>query len=477
MKQLQIFSLLILLTFNIQAQAQVRCEQVFGLSKDVEVEIQNFLDDTLKGFEALRGENGLVRDTVWIQSTSPQDFQVKTLNPDTSPTNIAVDLLIQAELLSRFDKTTSHGRLATKNMTHVISVLEKIPFHQATGLFYTRYSTDNTSTVRDPSVSSIDNLHLAMALWTLKEIFPNNNVGRGAGRLFDRMNFSVYYDPSSGLLGGNLKYENGTWVREAYNFANLGSEARSLYGAGWALGLFRDQRNDPDFLKKSILSMKVELYKSAQGKILKLWDGSAFQLFFPKIFISEELYSVQFASFYKSAGQYMIAEGQRRGLAVPAAHSAVRAALNENADQPTYKDKAGNKNLVSSDNQDLSDLKFRKSWDSTFSPYALMMAATSNPEKFVPLFSEMKNLKSGQDLFYRPAMGWMDAFEVKGSTKGQVVPAQISLNQGMITLSLFQMQSPDGLGVSGRTLYKNSEVRSRIAQFYRLADEKIAHLK
>ena len=262
MKPLLILSLLILLSFSIQAQAQVRCEQVFGPSKAVEVEIQNFLSSTLKGFESLRGESGLVRDTVWIQSTGPQDFQVNTLNPDTSPTNIAVDLLIQAELLSRFDKKTSTAILATKNMTHIISVLEKISFHPSTGLFYTRYSTDNASTVRDPSVSSIDNLHLAMALWTLKEVFPNNNIGHRAERLFDRMNFSVYYDPSSGLIGGNLKYENGTWVREAYNFANLGSEARSLYGAGWALGLFRDQKNDPDFLKKSLLSKFSNIFSS-----------------------------------------------------------------------------------------------------------------------------------------------------------------------------------------------------------------------
>ena len=287
------------------------------------------------------------------------------------------------------------------------------------------------------------------------------------------MNFSVYYDANSGLIGGNLKYEDGHWVREAYNFANLGSEARSLYGAGWALGLFKGQKTEVGFVKKSLSSLKAEIFKSAQGRILKLWDGSAFQLFFPKIFISEELYSSEFKSFYKSAGSYMVAEGQRRGLSVPAAHSAVRAALVENSHQPTYKDKAGNKKLVSSDNKDLIDLKLRKHWDSTFSPYALMMAATSNPNELIPLFSEMKNFKSGEDLFYRPEMGWMEALEVKGQGKGQVVPAQISLNQGMIALSLLQMQATDGLSLSGRSVYKNKAVRTRLEEFYRMADEKL----
>ncbi len=463
------------MAFNVQAQGHLRCERIFRPSGSVESEIQNFLGDTLKGFENLRGQNGLVRDTVWVQTKTNGEFEVKTLNPDTSPTNIAVDLLIQGELLSRPDQTPRAIALATKNISLVMSVLEKVSFHEETGLFFTRYSTDAGAAVKDPSVSSIDNLHLAMALWTLKENSPKSRLGQRAGRLFDRMNFSVYYDSSSGLIGGNLKYENGAWVREAYNFANLGSEARSLYGAGWALGLFRDQKNETDFLKKSMSSLKVEVYKSAQGKILKLWDGSAFQLFFPKIFISEELYSVEFGRFYKSAGQYMIAEGQRRGLGVPAAHSAVRAAIHENSYQPTYKDKAGNKNLVSSDNQDLNNLKFRKNWDSTFSPYALMMAATSNPKQIIPLFSEMKDFKSGQDLFYRPEMGWMEAFEVKGQAKGQVVPAQISLNQGMIALSLFQMQAPDGLSISGRAMYKNQEVRSRLKEFYKFADDKLVH--
>ncbi len=473
LKQFQILILISLLPFMGHAQGAGRCELVFGSSGAVESEIQNFLDDTLKGFEKLRGENGLVTDTVWIQAKGAHEFQIQTLNPDTSPTNIAVDLLIQAELLSGSHKTSANAVLAGKNISKVLSVLENVSFHQDTGLFFTRYSTDSQSRVKDASVSSIDNLHLAIALWTVKENFPKSELGIRAGRLFDRMNFSVYYEASSGLIGGNLKYEDGHWKREAYNFANLGSEARSLYGAGWALGLFRGQKNEVGFVKKSLSSLKAEIYKSPEGRILKLWDGSAFQLFFPKIFISEELYSPEFNSFYKSAGHYMVAEGQRRGLNVPAAHSAVRAALAENSHQPTYKDKAGNKKLVSSDNKDLIDIKLRKNWDSTFSPYALMMAATSNPKELMPLFSEMKNFKSGEDLFYRPEMGWMEALEVKGHGKGQVVPAQISLNQGMIALSLFQMQAPDGLSLSGRSMYKNKKVRNRLEEFYKMADEKL----
>ncbi len=116
-------------------------------------------------------------------------------------------------------------------------------------------------------------------------------MGTTAKQLFERMDFSIFYDEKSGLIGGNIKYEDKKWTREEYNFSNLGSEARLIYSEGWALGLFKNFANDANFLSKALDSLNVEVHHSEVGDLLKLWDGSAFQLYFPKLFVNEEVYS------------------------------------------------------------------------------------------------------------------------------------------------------------------------------------------
>jgi hypothetical protein len=71
----------------------------------------------------------------------------------------------------------------------------------------------------------------------------------------------------------------------------------------------------------------------------------------------------------------------------------------------------------------------------------------------------------------------MDALQVKGTAKGQVIPAQLSLNQGMLALALLQMQDPNGMGISSRQMYSNSVVKSRLQYFYNLFDKKISELE
>lgn len=423
--------------------------------------IQTYLDDTLSSLERMRGENGLVGDTIAIRKFA-QNVKIKSLNPYTSPTNIAVDLLIQTEL-----STPS----AIKNVERVIATLSKVKFYEPSGLFYSRYATDKTSEVNDQNVSSIDNMHLAIALWTVTQKFAGSTTGERAKKLFERMNFSVFYDQNTGLIGGNVRPKNGGWYREAYNFANLGSEARLLYSAGWALGLFKNQSQDLDFVRRAVAALKAEVYHSPAGDLLKLWDGSAFQLFFPKMFINEEVYSPEINSFYKAAGNFMLAEGKRRGLGVPAAHSAVRNGLDN------YKDKAGNTALVSSDNKDLADVSLRKTWDSTFTPYALFMAGAAEPEKYIPLIATLENIMSGETSFYISKIGFMDGLHVAGDSRGQIVPAQLSLNQGMIALSLLQMQAPDGMSLSSRLLFGEAKIRERLKEFYQVLDKKLVGMK
>ncbi len=417
-----------------------------------------YLSDTLKSLENMRGDNALLADTIWLEPEDGGPLKVSVLNPDTSPTNIAVDLLVQAEI----------GNVG--EIESILATLNRLPFHQPSGLFFSRYSTDITSSVRDRDVSSIDNLHLAIALWTIKENYPATQFGAQAKRLFERMDFQIFYDRPSGLIGGNLHFENvdgGVWRKEKYNFDNFGSEARLLYSVGAALGLFHKEQNNKYFFERAVSALKIELVRTQQGDLLRLWDGSAFQLLFPKIFAGEENYSKQFRSMYQNYANYIIAEGERRDLPLPAGHSAGRVSKEE------YRDKSGLTGLVSIQNNDLSDANLSRNWSGTVHIYAIFMTMTSTPEKLKSVLQKTEAIESGPNRLYAPGHGFMDGLHVEGPSAGEVVPAQLSLNQGMIALSILQLQAQDGMSASTRSLMKNPRVKKSLVQFYKLFDEKI----
>ena len=459
--------------FGFSATAENSCIRVFEKSsRNVSDSTKEYLSSTLFSLEKMRGQNGLVKDAVIIRRAPSGKVRVETLNPDTSPTNIAVDLLIQIELIQRDPKNSANF----STLNQIIETLENVPHHQQTGLFYSRYTTETRTQVTDRNVSSIDNLHLALALWTLKETLTATALSQRAEGLLKRMDFSAYYDPASGLIGGNLRYENEVWIRESYNFANLGSEARALYILGPALGLFRKVNTDEAFFRRALSALKIEMVGAGDVAALRLWDGAAFQLFFPKIFINEELYSPRFRQMFVRAGDLMVEEGHRRGLATPAAHSpsfVFNESTSSSLSEFRYKDKTGNLVVVSTDARDQHDTTLAMEWESTFTPYALFMAATSNPSRILPLFHGIESLGSGNSKLYDRVFGWMDAYHLEGNYTNQAVPVQLALNQGMIALSLMQIGSVDGLSPSGRALWRNAEIRTTLAMFYQLLDQKL----
>ncbi len=473
----QTFMILIFALFQFSgfsATAKNSCVRFFQKSsRNVSDSAEEYLSRTLYSLEKMRGENGLVNDAVVIRHAQKGPIRVETLNPDTSPTNIAVDLLIQIELIQKNTKNSAH---IIFTLDRVMETLEHIPYHQQTGLFYSRYTTDVRTQVTDRNVSSIDNLHLALALWTLKESLGSTSVSQRAENLLKRMDFSIYYDSASGLIGGNLRYENDNWIRESYNFANLGSEARALYILGPALGLFRKVKTDKHFFRRALSTLKIEMLGVGDVAALRLWDGAAFQLFFPKIFINEELYSSRFRKMFVRAGDLMVEEGHRRGLVTPAAHSpsfVYNQASPSNLSEFRYKDKAGNLVIVSTDARDKHDAGLALEWESTFTPHALFMAATANPSRILPLFRDLEFLGLDTRKLYHQTLGWLDAYHLEGAFTNHAVPVQLALNQGMIALSLMQISSVDGLSPSGRALWRNAEIRETLALFYGLLDQKL----
>jgi len=480
-----IFARLVLLAIFLQTQAfganvNLSCVAQTVESRLAPARFSVYAEDTLQGLEKMRNpETGLIRDKILLSPAARGGTGTTILNNNTSATNIGLDIVNQLGLLSHSGRAPN----AAKNLGAILSSLEKMQYHRESGLFFSWYSTRRDLQVVNRDVSSVDNIHLALALWAIQEKMPNSELGRRASRLFQRMDFSSFYDAQSGLMGGNMKFDGkGSWKLESYRFANAGSEARSIYSLSWALGLLR-KSPDPEFPKKAVKALKAEIFSWQDGKktgrILKTWDGGAFQLLLPKLLINEEKYSPELAESFSSYARYIQAEGKRQGYLVPAAHSASNYGIDGDrafTNVPSYEGKAGSPALVSSDHVDIQEKKNRERWDLVFTPHAAVIAASANPSGMAEVLASVEKIRSGPNLMYRPGWGFMDGYHVKGRYQGQVVPVQLSLDQGMIALALEQIDSKDGLSTTGRLLRDNPVVRGKLEEFYHLFDQKLSEL-
>ncbi len=470
-----IFLLLLTITFSF-CSAEPFCPTCFKKIAEahtvISLRVQH--DDTLNSLEHMRGENGLVKDAVFLNKNSDGSVVVVPLNPRVAPTNIALDLLIQAELA-----TASKPPLnAHKNVKKILETLSKFPYHKESGLFFREYDSKGYLALQK-DISAIDNLHLALALWTVAETFPETQDGKQARKLFNRMDFSSFTDPKKGLLHGNIAYQNKKWKVEDYHFGNFGSEARSFYSLGYALGLFR-KVNTENFPEETLSNLKFETAVWNDGKnerkLLKTWDGGAFQLLLPNLLIDEAEISSKLKSRFENYADYILEEQKVRQLPLPAGHSASASGIDfrsKNSPKLEYIAKAGNTFLVSKDNEDLNDKKTQSEWDSIVTPHAFILASTISPPKYETAIKDAVELKSGNNALYEPGFGWMDGYSVSGKNKNQVIPVQLALDQGMIQLSLFKREAPDNKTLSARALKNNKQVYERLKKFYDEVDKKL----
>lgn len=400
-----------------------------------------YLRATLASLDCLRDKNGLVRDKA--QLTNGTDACPLLIQfAATSPTNLALDLLIQLEVSPR------------KQLPAILNSIARLDVHAETGLYFARYVSQR---VVDDYLSAIDNSHLALAFWTIAQTLPNKVTGALAQRLLARMNFGAFYIPEHGLFNGGLRRESdGVWRPEAWTLGYFGSESRTLYALAYALGWIDDE----NFLQKFLRSASFDVFDWRGHKLLGLWDGGAFQLLLPRLLLNEARYSTRFGDYYRNYAEFIRAEGVRRGLPLPAAHSACEFAND-------YNGRAGNLALTASQNVDDDIPTFRARWEQVVTPHALMLAWVAG-ENFDPhAFVDAEYLGRPGRPLYDKRVGWMDGYDV---ATGEVVPSILSLNQGMIALSLLAKASADGDSPSARHLFANDRVRERLARFYSAID-------
>jgi hypothetical protein len=443
---------------------------------------KHYYYDTVQGFELMRGHDGLIADNIDLISTDGQTCRTQSLDEVTNPTDIALDILVQLGKMKNPDFSAE----AAKNLNVIFSTLESLPQY-TNGLFFSRYSTQDNQAL-NKNVSSVDNLHLALAFWTASNLYPGSSFGLAAQKLFSNMNFDTFYvhnsEAASTSMGGNLTFKDGKWTLDDYRYTNLGSESRSIYGIGYALKLF----NSEDQFPKS--AARGTYYNTTDGKDAKLgatgpmiaeWQG-AFQLLLPKMLASEEKYSVTFGKFYKNFADYIIKVGKDKGYPGPAGFSACAFRTKGeklSLEVPIYNGNAGLPELVSTANRDIYNPKARNLWDMVLTPHAVIMAATIEPSKYSKSLVQLEavsnheeNDKSNHFPLYCKGRGFVDGVHVKDVLKGHIVRAQYSLDQGMSILAFEQILSKDGMSTSSRALHENSSTRERLLEFYKAFEEK-----
>ena len=428
----------------------------FALTVSNKAKLESYLQETVAGLELLRDESGLMKDKLRVL----HDYEcskppcVVIVNPNISLTNVALDLILQKSL---------NKKIIVLKILQTLSALE---YHHDSGLFFSWYKSGKKHAPATLNISSVDNYHLALALWTLGQDQAESEIASLANSLFNRMDFSMFYDAKKGLIHGNFIYANGTWTVENYYFDNLGSEVRGLYGAAWALGLFKKFKR-LDFFRLNLFST-VEVFESDKGVILKTWDGGAFQLMLPELLLSESRYSDRLKESFNNFSQFILDEQKRRGLDLPAGHSACNMGVEGTkmfGDMPKYRGALGSIDLVSKHHDEVKNSVYREWWDMVITPHAVILAIPFLPDTLTEAMAPAEQL-GNQFNFFEKGIGWLDALYVRGEYKGEAVPISISLDQLMIALSLSKTLAPDGMSLSARAINQNTKVRLQMKPFY-----------
>ena len=168
--------------------------------------------------------------------------------------------------------------------------------------------------VSDYYVSSVDNIHLVLALWVLGELdIKALGLSRRARAISGRFDWTELIDPKTGLARGGLSFDGKKFQPASWYFSHAGSEARSIYSLGYALG----------FLKNKIPGKHLtwEFHRDSQfGWMMRTWDGGVFQMLLPEVLIQESRYSPKLKNYFRNFSRYALARSSWSPL--PLLHSA-----------------------------------------------------------------------------------------------------------------------------------------------------------
>lgn len=250
--------------------------------------------DTYRYFEnGVSRENHLVSDHL-----KTGDFPMAAMY--TSPTNIAMDLLVIAGAVELEILTEQEGE---KRVDAILRTLKKL--RRWKGFFYNFYETTRLHVSR-PFISSIDNAWLAIALAVMRQAFPGE-VGRAASGLIEEMHFQEFLDPENNHLV--IGYDAEREAFTPYHYGMLATEARAMsffaIGKGdlppehwWYLYRtapeaweWQSQRPRGKWEDRDGVHYFQGYYEVDGKKFVPSWGGSLFEFLMPTLVIDEKTHA------------------------------------------------------------------------------------------------------------------------------------------------------------------------------------------
>jgi hypothetical protein len=265
--------------------------------------LHQYASSTWASFVAMTGRSGLPADSLSLDGTR---------SVQTSTTNIAAYMwsAVVAEDLDIIDRPELVSRLSA-----TLTTLEHMERHQPSGQFYNWYDARDGGklTVWPPSgqpitpiLSSVDNGWLATGLRVIRGAVPEL-AGR-AGKLYDSMNFSLYYRANVNRIlfyyapsTGQAPCCYDTIVSESriasyIGIANGQLPQREYFGAWRAFPApcaYSFQETKPSGPTNTYFGQTVfdGSYQYAGMRITPSWGGSAFEDLMPALFVPEETWA------------------------------------------------------------------------------------------------------------------------------------------------------------------------------------------
>lgn len=445
--RVRVFVLIVWLIVGNFSSAEARTGQPFALA-------------SFAGLEAMRNSLGMISNSAVIKGKF-RASALKVFDNTFGATDVGLDLLVQ---MSALEVPELRAR-AEYNIHQILGVLARIPRH-GSGLFFRWYRPSeggSWASVSDDDVSSIDNLHLALALWTASQRLVKKLPGLSAQArcLYSAFDFTPFFDVERKLIGGNLRRKNGSWELEGYRY-HLGSEARSLYFLGYALRLFKNVK-DVDLLS-SIAIAPLESIDKEGTALFKVWDGALFQLFLPALLIDEQRYHPGWRAAHVKVWRQLM-NGKEQPCLPPAMSSAtlVGVSFSSDTEEPlslSYTGKAGHAWLKETSNPD-------EVFENLFVPHAALLAGLENQEEALALLAQVEKCFSSHLVpAFLPQYGFVSAVRLELNS-GVTVPGAVGVDKTIEALSLFTYLSSDRVSPCAAALQGNRSARLRLEEAYR----------
>lgn len=269
---------------------EMRRKELLGLRDDKKLLLE-IAKDTYRYFENASNRNNFLV----VDHLKTGDFPMAATY--TSPTNIAMDLLVTVGAVKLGILTEKQG---AERVHVVLRTLNKLKRWK--GFFYNYYETTRLNVSRE-FISSIDNAWLAISLVVIRQAFPGE-IAKKATAIIDAMRFQEFLDPENNHLV--IGYDTERQAFTPYHYGMLATEARamSFYGIGkgdlprehwWYLyrtapdaWAWQNQKPHGKTTERDRVTYFQGYYMEEKTKFVPSWGGSLFEFLMPTLVMDEK---------------------------------------------------------------------------------------------------------------------------------------------------------------------------------------------